>query len=153
MKKIIFFLLMFVGLTSIIQAKTTELFDLDREKLTIEMEQLNKLENFVIQNNNASLAEIMQQNSFLLKNQNSENSLKLTYDDGPLGMSAFALGCCLGPIGLAVLLSSDSASGEEIAQGFFGCVIPSALLGLGIYLGDPVLIATAFEIFVEVWAD
>jgi len=94
----------------------------------------------------------------------SMDQLKTTFDfivhqpnsDGHHGepdhdhVPGFYWGCCLGPIGVLILLSAHNDDPDAVYQAVFGCLVPSAIFAIGLYTGDPMLIELAIDIFVEV---
>jgi len=125
-----------------------ELFTYNSETLAQELFQLNEIEKTVFENNSLDVNHLFANG--LLSNT-LETKAFFAFRPGDDNIPAFYLGCCLGPIGIAILLSSKDSSGDDVGKAIFGCLFPSAIFALGIYTDDPMLIKLAIEIFIEVW--
>lgn len=151
--KTVLSLILTVLLASQLIANSTspnKLFELDKN-IYSQFDELDKLESIIIQKHLLPIKNLIDINNILSKKTNynkskQAKSLKLYYDD----ISPFLLGCCLGPIGIGILLVSAEDT-EAVYKSVCGCLIPSALMGIGIYTGDPFIMWTAVEIFLEVW--
>jgi len=80
-----------------------------------------------------------------------ETTQNFNLRDGDFDSPAFLLGCCLGPIGVAIILASDSdGKAGDAFKGFFGCLVPSAMFALGVYLEDPFLMHAAIDLAIAI---
>jgi len=113
-------------------------------------EELNALEQYLNTFQNTSVPTLSQLPTALstVSTSNPE-TWQGTYQPHTDDISPFLIGCCLGPIGIGMLAASENS--EDAIKAFFGCLIPTALFGVGLYTGDPMFIWAAFEIFLEVW--
>jgi len=147
----LFISLLFFVTTSF--SNTYENFTYNKNELECEFSELTQLENFVNEHKSLTLSDMLNSSGLLPASllQNLEMMPRFTNDDPP--NTAFILGCCLGPIGVLILLASSDASADDVGKSVVGCIVPSALFGLGIYFDDPFLIQLAVEIFIEVWSD
>ena len=125
-------------------ASHADLFEYNSKEIDEAFVELEKLEAFVEQNQEMS-------QSFLLKNQSiaPDGCQKAFSGNSALGsdLPPFLLGCCLGPIGVVMIIAMADSDVELVLKSIFGCGIPTALFSLGIYFQDPILIEAAVEIF------
>lgn len=146
MKNIFVVILLVVAINFSTKANCSDVFELNRSEIENEFVELNQLEGFVKLNENICLSDIYHENLPFVNNLGQPST-----PNDPGNDMAFMWGCCLGPIGVLILISSSNDP-ELVAKSIVGCLIPSALFTLGIYTGDPMLIQAAIEIAVEIWS-
>jgi hypothetical protein len=147
---LISFLLLLVVFNA--SATDADMFAIDKAKIYSELSELTLLENQIYAVVDNSLSAEPDAN-VALDNSLSNTSLSVLKPEGGIDESAFWLGCCLGPIGVAIIIANSESDGEIIAKSILGCVVPSGLFTLGVITKDPFLIHLAIEIFVEVFED
>lgn len=109
-----------------------DLFSYDKAELEQEFSELNQLEAFLIDNEDAELADVQLNFSSIL-NTSSPSAMNLDIDRIDWGAFAWGFFCC--PIGLFTVALNDRARPNEITSFWYG-VIASAVLNAvstGIY--------------------
>lgn len=99
-----------------------------------EFEKLQKIEAFVEENSEVTLADLQKSNSELLANvelldETSTTTLNAVKDMPLLG--GFWWGCCLGIIGLALVYFITDNDRDQVKKAFIGCLIATLFLGIG----------------------
>jgi hypothetical protein len=106
-------------------SNTDGLFSFNKEELTAEMQDLQNLENYIVDNNGITFAELEENNSELLANVLSANSCPYSYQlllsDVPLGIPSFVWGLCCGfaGVGIVYFMTEDR---EEVKKSLYGCL-------------------------------
>ena len=101
-----------------------DLFVVDIEKINEEMEELDKIESYVVENQ-LDFQSALETNPtiFLTKslNLNTSSNSVLIYGEPPLGIPSFVWGMCCGFAGLAIVyfITEDS---EETKKALYGCI-------------------------------
>lgn len=124
MKKSLF-ALAFAGLGVAASASNT-LFDVDYNEVTNALTEVVELEQFVIENEGVTYAELAENNSILITNITDGTQLSAGLQDGPIGIPSFIWGCVLGVIGILIvyLIEKDS---DETKKSLYGCLVGYAL--------------------------
>lgn len=131
MKKFsVLFVFMFVFYT--LQAGVSDVFSVDKSKINTEMNDLNELENYVLQNDGITLTEMKSDNNVLALNivtgadsPYSQSSL-FRRGDPPLGIPSFVWGLCVGWVGILVVhLVADDR--DETMKALWGCLVGGAV--------------------------
>lgn len=99
-----------------------------------EFEKIQKIEAFVEENPEVTLADLQKSNSELLSNvelldETSTTTLNAVKDMPLLG--GFWWGCCLGIIGLALVYFITDNDRDQVKKAFIGCLIATLFLGIG----------------------
>ncbi len=99
-----------------------------------EFEKIQKIEAFVEENPEVTLADLQKSNSELLANvelldETSTTTLNAVKDMPLLG--GFWWGCCLGIIGLALVYFITDNDRDQVKKAFIGCLIATLFLGIG----------------------
>jgi len=149
--RLLFFILLVFAAKSSFSSSYND-FTYDKNELESEFADLTQLENYVSEHKDLTLSNMLSNSSILPNSllQNLQAHPRITFDDPP--STAFFLGCCLGPIGVLIILASSDAGAGDVGKAITGCIVPSALFSLGIYFNDPFFIQLAIEIFIEVWS-
>lgn len=99
-----------------------------------EFEKIQKIEAFVEENPEVTLADLQKSNSELLANvelldETSTTTLNAVKNMPLLG--GFWWGCCLGIIGLALVYFITDNDRDQVKKAFIGCLIATLFLGIG----------------------
>lgn len=125
-----------------------DLFSYDAKALENDFEDLERLENIVLYNEGLSLPELLEKSG--ISGLASGWQFQTPRPGGRGDIPPFVIGCCLGPVGVAILLASSDTDAELVFKSVFGCMIPSAIFSLGIYYEDPLLIHLAIDLAIEI---
>ncbi len=113
-----------------LQAKTSD-FNLDDKKVNAEFSQLNKLENYVDANANATIADAKV--AEIAADVDLDTSTIDVMKELPANIPAFWWGFCLGWVGLIVVYVVTDNDKDQVKKALKGCII-SGLVGLAVYL-------------------
>ena len=132
--------LIFVFNISLI-ADNTGLFQLDKNFITEKFKELNQIESFINQHDGITLSEMQASKNHLLAKLNlldvSEINNQLGFaDKPPLGIPSFVWGCCLGPVGVAivVVVCDDNHERGRVVAGCIVSVVVYCIGGLVAYV-------------------
>lgn len=121
------FLALFIAFSSLTtQAGNAELFTYDEQQLNQEFGTLNAVEDYVIQNEGATMADVKANTTLIAGDENPESfqgmASTLRGDGPPLGIPSFIWGCVLGWIGILIVyfIAEDR---DETKKAFYGCLI------------------------------
>lgn len=111
------------------RAASAELFKIDEARIHTELAGLTELENYLADNAGLTLSGLIAEDNLIAGNVNASASLLsgLSALNGPpLGIPAFAWGCCLGLPGIAVVyfVTEDR---DQTRKALWGCVVGSLL--------------------------
>ncbi len=129
------FLFLFVGSANADSVADAALFSYNKNAVEESFRALDEIENCITLN----ISELNNQPPEILLTAFSSHLL-IDPDN-----SAFLIGCCLGPVGLALIWTAGG-DGEAFIRGTFGCIIPSGIFALGLYTSDPMLIHLAVDL-------
>lgn len=124
------------------EANSFKYFSYNEEEINAEFEELSELEE--------SLFEEIKYNPLYVLNSPEVNQFDFDFSSNfnysnSIDDAAFLVGCCLGPVGLVIILASEPEE-NEVLQAVGGCIIPSAMFALGIYYKDMFLIEAALDL-------
>jgi len=125
----------------------SELFSYNQQQVDDQLKEISFIEQSLQSQVDWNGGESLLQNSLQQAQTKFPNTVIELKDGMP---AAFWLGCCLGPIGLGIIIVNHE-SGEDIGKAVLGCVLPSTLFTLGVVTEDPFLIELAVEIFLSVF--
>ncbi len=149
--KTLYLVLVCLLISSFTYASEADLFSYDKDQITAEMADLNVLETQLEENNytlpGQSLLNFTVVSTSNFGSNKPFNQMRLNGIED----AAFFLGCCLGPLGVIMVVAQGEF--EAAGKAIVGCVIPTGLITLGIITDDPFLIQLAVEIFLEVFDD
>lgn len=113
-------------------APAAALFSFDEAALNAEMEDLAALEQYVKDNEGATLESLQAEGNALVAEMQFADATNAAYNpmEPPLGIPSIIWGLCLGIIGLAVVyfVTEDR---DETKKALIGCIIASLLWGGG----------------------
>jgi flagellar capping protein FliD len=120
-------LLALVASTSVIlsaSAGNASLFQLNKNKVNAEMNQLSQVENYVASHEGVTLTQLKAENSDIINgiNLTESTSTLSALTEGALGIPSFIWGCVLGWVGILItyLVTQDS---DETKKALYGCLI------------------------------
>ncbi|MBL6963591.1 MAG: hypothetical protein ISR55_07200 [Bacteroidetes bacterium] len=131
MNKILFLIGFLSVITLQLKADGGDLFDVQEEKIQSELNELNMLEEFILQNEGVTFSQLQAENSELLENISANHSAVSTSlgINSPTGtIPAFLWGFCLGPIGVLIAYLIDE---DDLMWSAIGCLVSSVLYGGG----------------------
>ena len=108
-------------------------FALDESAVYESVDQLTALEQHLLQNEDATLADLQEANHPLVQGLNfgddSEFGAAGIQADGPAGLPSFLWGFCLGAIGMLIvyLVTEDN---DELKKSLWGCIAQTVLSGV-----------------------
>lgn len=105
-------------------AGNASLFQLDKNQVNAEMNQLTQVENYVASHEGVTLEQLKASNSDIVNGLNlTESTSTLSaLTDGALGIPSFIWGCVLGWVGILItyLVTQDS---DETKKALYGCLV------------------------------
>ncbi len=120
-------LLAFVASSCVIfsaSAGNASLFQLNKNKVNAEMNQLSQVENYVASHEGVTLDQLQTENNDIINGVNlTESTSTLSaLTEGALGIPSFIWGCVLGWIGILItyLVTQDS---DETKKALYGCLV------------------------------
>lgn len=125
MNRAIIVVFLIAGCTSSAFSGNADLFSYDREKVGLELNPLQLLEDYVSSHEGISLCDLKTGHDPLVNMLNIDSGsfigLESGADGGAFRIPSFLWGCCLGPLGvIAVYLMADDS--DETKKSFMGCV-------------------------------
>ncbi len=149
MKNILLIFFLFPAYTSV-SASSADLFNIDRDKITLELSELHELELFIKSNYGITYEEVELINPSLLINtvayEQNPYSLKNVLTDPPLNIPSFwwgfggsiagcvggyfigcPIGCLFGGLAGVAFIHYDTKSKQETRKAIKGCAVGSAI--------------------------
>jgi hypothetical protein len=111
---------------------SNNLFDVDYAEVTNALTEVTALEQFVLENEGVSYAEIAENNGILISNITDGTTVSAGLQDGPLGIPSFVWGCVLGWVGILIVYFIEEDS-DETKKSFYGCLVNGAV-GVILYI-------------------
>ena len=101
------------------------IFELDESVLSIKMYELNRLDNYIAQNEGVTFDDLKLLDSALIQNvSNSSAPLGLTNEsEDPLGIPAFLWGCFLGWVGILLVYMITDNDKAQVKKALTGCLV------------------------------
>ena len=101
------------------------LFELDESVLSVAMYELNRLNNYIVQNEGVTYEDLMVLESSLIENvSNSSAPLGFANEsEDPLGIPAFLWGCFLGWVGILIVYMITDNDKEQVKKALKGCLV------------------------------
>ncbi len=108
-------------------ANVSNLFSIDNSKINQEMNELVVLEDYVNHHAGVNLSDVQLSNQALTENILPIEASPLSQQNalsggGAMGIPSFLWGCCLGPIGVAVVFFSTNDNHETLIS-LLGCLV------------------------------
>ncbi|SOE21416.1 hypothetical protein SAMN06298216_1886 [Spirosomataceae bacterium TFI 002] len=126
MKKILSFLtILSLTFTTAIASEPVDEFNYEGENISAEFEQLNKIENYVQQNEGLTLEGLKAEKSDLVDgiSLSADASAAVAADEMPLGIPAFWWGCVLAVLGVILVYVLTDQDKEQTKKALFGCLV------------------------------
>lgn len=126
MKKILSLLaILTLTFTTVLATEPDDVFNYDDENLSAEFEQLNKIENYVQQNEGVTLEELQANKAELVDgiNISADASGAVAADEMPLGIPAFWWGCVLAVLGVILVYVLTDQDKDQTKKALFGCLV------------------------------
>jgi hypothetical protein len=101
---------------------SNNLFDVDYAEVTNALTEVAVLEQFVLENEGVSYAEIAENNGVLITNITQGTTITNSLQDGPAGIPSFVWGCLFGILGIAFVYFVEEDS-DETKKAFYGCLV------------------------------
>lgn len=126
MKKLIILLFLFsisislFGIDTEEETDYSELFSYDENTIEDELSELNRIETFVL-NNDYNSADVLSEQTDIPLFIDECNR----FDDN---FPSFCCGCCLGPIGVVLVMIAAEDNFEEVGEAILGCIVPSTII-------------------------
>jgi hypothetical protein len=101
------------------------MFELDESVLSIAMYELNRLDNYIAQNEGVTYEDLKLFDSTLIENvSNSSAPMGMTNEtEDPLGIPAFLWGCFLGWVGILLVYMITDNDKAQIKKALTGCLV------------------------------
>ncbi len=130
MKKVFSLIAIFcITLSVSMAAEPAESFQYNEKDITAEFEQLNKIEQYVQNNEGTTLDELQNQNSELVKDLNisAETSSSIAAKELPLGVPAFWWGCVLTIVGVILVYVLTDEDKDQTKKALIGCLVTAGV--------------------------
>ena len=110
--------------TNNVFAGNAELFEIDRDFIKMEFQELNELEGFVMANSGMSFNDLMKSGYAHAINLTTLSPLGASFafkNGGPLGIPSFLWGCAFGVVGILVVYLVTEEK-DQAMKSLWGCV-------------------------------
>lgn len=111
---------------SLFATSTEKLFTYDEQAISAEFQELTQLEHYVLENEGITITEMIEKNHPLVfhNSLNLNSTCSSTFSDD---VPAFCCGCCLGPVGVALVYLATDGDVSEVSESIIGCMVPVAI--------------------------
>lgn len=105
------------------------IFELDENKLSIAMYELNTLDEFITQNKGITYDDLILSNSELILNVSNLSAPIgfLDESENPLGIPAFLWGCFLGWVGILLVFMITDNDKAQVKKALNGCLVAGGI--------------------------
>jgi cytochrome c biogenesis protein CcdA len=130
MKKILSLLaLLSLSFATAVATEPVDEFNYEKENISAEFEQLNKIENYVQQNEGLTLEALKAEKSDLVDGitLSADSSSAVAADELPLGIPAFWWGCVLTVLGVILVYVLTDQDKDQTKKALLGCLVTAGV--------------------------